>query len=261
MTPFTTAIVTGADRDGIGRATALALAKQGLDIGLTWYASEEGGLETAARVRTLGRAAHVAYLDASAPADAARVVAALADELGGVDVLVNNAATEQPCPLLEVGLEDWRRVVDTDLTGPFFIAQEAARRMVKAGRGGRIVNVTSVHEHVPLRREVSYCAAKHGLGAVTKVMALELAEHGITVNSVAPGEIATAMSGNEGVDPHTIERPLIPAGRPGGPQEIAAAIAYLASPEAAYTTGASLVVDGGLVLMAAVANQDAVRGE
>jgi NAD(P)-dependent dehydrogenase (short-subunit alcohol dehydrogenase family) len=255
---FTTAIVTGADSDGIGRATALALARRGLDIGLTWYADEDGGHETARQVRLLGRIACVARLDTSAPEEAARIVGALADELGGVDVLVNNAGTGHTNPVLDIEVDDWRRVVDTDLTGAFFVAQEAARRMVAAGRGGRIVNVTSVHEHIPLRFEVAYCAAKHGLGGVTKVMALELAEHGITVNSVAPGEIATAMTGNEGIDPHTLPRPLIPAGRPGDPREIAEAIAHLASPEASYTTGASLVVDGGLTLMAAVANQDAL---
>jgi hypothetical protein len=255
---FTTAIVTGADSDGIGRATALALARRGLDIGLTWYADEAGGRETARQVQLLGRVACVARLDTSAPEEAAQIVGALADELGGVDVLVNNAGTGQSSPVLDVEIDDWRRVIDTDLTGAFFVAQEAARRMIAAGRGGRIVNVTSVHEQVPLRRAVAYCAAKHGLGGVTKVMALELAEHGITVNSVAPGEIATAMSGNEGVDPHTLTRPLIPARRPGDPREIAEAIAYLTSPEASYTTGASLVVDGGLTLMAAVANQDAL---
>ena len=255
---FSTAIVTGADSDGIGRATALALAERGLDIGLTWYADEDGGQETARQVRELGRAACVARLDTSAPEQAARIVGRLADELGGVDVLVNNAGTGHADSVLEIGIDDWRRVIDTDLAGAFFVAQEAARRMVAAGRGGRIVNVTSVHEHLPLRRAVAYCAAKHGLGGVTKVMALELAEHGITVNSVAPGEIATAMTGNEGVDPTTLSRPLIPARRPGDPQEIAQAIAFLASPQASYMTGASLVVDGGLTLMGAVANQDAL---
>jgi NAD(P)-dependent dehydrogenase (short-subunit alcohol dehydrogenase family) len=127
---------------------------------------------------------------------------------------------------------------------------------VAAGRGGRIINVTSVHEHVPLEGAAAYCAAKGGLGLLTKVMALELAGHGITVNSVAPGEIATAMTGNEDTDPRTVERPGIPLGRPGHAREIAAAIAWLASEEASYATGASFVVDGGLLLMAAKANAD-----
>ncbi len=144
---------------------------------------------------------------------------------------------------------------EIDLTAPFAAAQEAARRMVAAGRGGRIVNVTSVHEHVPLRGSSAYCAAKGGLGLLTKVMALELAEHDITVNAVAPGEIATPMTGAHDQDPREIERPGIPLGRPGAAREIASAIAFLASDEASYVTGESFVVDGGLTLMAAVQNQ------
>ncbi len=254
---FSTAIVTGSD-SGIGRATAVALAGRGLDIGITWHSDEEGACETALEVRALGRNAVVAHLDASRPRDAAIVVEELADELGGVDVLVNNAATGHDSSVLDVTLDEWRTVLDTDLLGAFFIAQAAARRMVATGRGGRIINVTSVHEHVPLRGAVAYVAAKHGLGGMTKVMALELAEHGITVNSVAPGEIATPMTGNEDVDPSSRDRPDIPAGRPGDAREVAETIAHLASPEASYTTGASFVVDGGLLLMAAIPNQAAL---
>jgi hypothetical protein len=124
--------------------------------------------------------------------------------------------------------------------------------MVAQGRGGRIVNVTSVHEHVPLPGSSAYCAAKGGLGLLTKVMALELAAHGITVNAVAPGEIATPMTANEDVDPRGEERPYIPARRPGSAHEIATIVAWLCSPESAYATGSSFVVDGGLTLMAAV---------
>jgi NAD(P)-dependent dehydrogenase (short-subunit alcohol dehydrogenase family) len=124
--------------------------------------------------------------------------------------------------------------------------------MVAAG-GGRIVNVTSIHEHVPLPTAAAYCAAKAGLGMFTKVLALELAGSGVTVNSVAPGHIATPMTGRDGVDPHTVALPEIPAGRPGGPDEVAELIAHLASDGAGYITGASLVVDGGLSLGAVLA--------
>jgi len=249
------AIVTGSD-SGIGKATAVILAERGFDLGITWHRDEDGARGTASEVQDKGRRAEVRQVDLSDVSQGARVVGELADALGGIDVLVNNAGTGSSSPFLEVSLEEWRRVLDIDLTAAFCAAQEAARRMVRGGRGGRIVNVTSVHEHVPLPGSSAYCAAKGGLGLLTKVMALELAEHGITVNAVAPGEIATPMTGQHEDDPGQNERPGIPAGRPGAAHEIGAAIAFLASPEASYVTGESFVVDGGLTLMAAVRNLD-----
>jgi NAD(P)-dependent dehydrogenase (short-subunit alcohol dehydrogenase family) len=244
------AIVTGAD-SGIGKATAAALAERGFDVGITWHEDEAGARGTAAEVEQRGARAALARVDFAQADRAASAVAELAEALGGVDVLVNNAGTGHTTPFLELDLPTWRRVLEVDLTAAFVAAQEAARRMVAAGRGGRIVNVTSVHEHVPLRGSAAYCAAKGGLGLLTKVMALELAEHGIRVNAVAPGEIATPMTGAHERDPAEIERPGIPAGRPGNAHEIAAVIAFLASEESSYATGASFVIDGGLLLMAA----------
>ena len=249
-----TAVVTGSD-SGIGKATAVALAEAGYDVGITWHTDEAGAKGTADEVAALGRRGEVRRLDLADLPRAADVVDELADALGGLDVLVNNAGTGITEPFLELQLDSWRHVLDVDLTGPMLCAQRAARRMVAAGRGGRIVNVTSVHEHVPLERSAAYCAAKGGLGLLTKVMALELAEHGILVNAVAPGEISTPMTGQHDVDPHTEARPGIPLGRPGHAREIAAAIVHLAGPEASYITGTSFVVDGGLLLMAAQANR------
>jgi NAD(P)-dependent dehydrogenase (short-subunit alcohol dehydrogenase family) len=157
-------------------------------------------------------------------------------------------------PFLELSWDDWRETLSVDLDGAFLCAQRAARAMVDQGRGGRIVNVTSVHEHVPLQRSSAYTSAKHGLGELERQMALELAEHGITVNAVAPGEIATPMTGNEDVDPRTQERPGIPMKRPGSAHEIASIVSWLASPGASYATGHSFVIDGGLLLMAAIRN-------
>ena len=248
-----TAIVTGSD-SGIGEATAIALARAGLDVGITWHTDEAGARSAAEKVSAAGTRAHVRRLDLEELPTAADTIDELVEALGGVDVFVNNAGTGSSAPFLELSFEDWSRTLDVDLSGAFLCAQRAARHMARAG-GGRIINVTSVHEHVPLPRSAAYCAAKGGLGLLTKVMALELAEHGITVNSIAPGEVATEMTGNEDVDPRTVRRPGIPVGRPGDANEIAAAIAYLASDEASYVTGTSLVVDGGLLLMAAARNQ------
>ncbi|HWG57105.1 MAG TPA: SDR family oxidoreductase, partial [Gaiellaceae bacterium] len=245
------AIVTGSD-SGIGHATAVALATAGFDVGITWHEDDAGAERTRELVLERGRRAEVRRLDLARLPQAAAVVDELADALGGIDALVNNAGTGRSAPFLELGWDDWRHVLDVDLDGAFLCAQRAARRMVAQGRGGRIVNVTSVHEHVPKHEAAAYCAAKGGLGLLTKVMALELAEHGITVNSVAPGEIATPMTGNEDVDPRTVERESIPAGRPGDANEVASLIAWLCTRDAAYVTGSSYVIDGGLLLMAAV---------
>ncbi len=184
MTGSRVAIVTGSE-SGIGRATAVALARQGLDLGITWFRDEAAGEATAEEVRGLGRRAEVRHLDLTRLPAAADVVDDLAEALGGVDVLVDDAGTGHATPLLDLDLDTWREVMATDLDGAFLCLQRAARRMVAAGRGGRIVNVTSVHEHQPRVGAAAYCSAKGGLGLLTRVAALELAEHGITVNAVA----------------------------------------------------------------------------
>src|SRR5215213_5082236 len=256
------AIVTGSD-SGIGKATAVALARQGCDIGITWHRDRDGAEAAADEVRGLGTRAEVRQLDLSRLPGAADVVDELADTLGGVDVLVNDAGTGHSTPLLDLDLGTWREVLATDLDGAFLCLQRAARRMIAAGRGGRIVNITSVHEHQPRVGTAAYCAAKGGLGLLTKVAALELAEHGITVNAVAPGEIATPMTGQEDEDPSAPghERPGVPLRRPGDAREVAAVVAFLASPEAAYVTGASWAIDGGMLQMGPMAGSHLTSDE
>lgn len=242
------AIVTGSD-SGIGRATAVRLAIDGFDVGVTWHEDERGAHGTADEVRGHGRQAEVSRLDLSDLPGAVDVIDELADSLGGVDVLVNNSGMSLGDGMLELSFADWRQTLAVDLDGAFLCAQRAARRMVEQGRGGRIVNVTSVHEHTPISNGGAYTVAKHGLGGLTKQLALELGRHGITVNSVAPGMVATQMTGLEDEDPSEHPKPEFPIPRPGDAREIASCISWLCSPDARWTTGASFVVDGGFMLV------------
>ncbi|HEX2087780.1 MAG TPA: SDR family oxidoreductase [Solirubrobacteraceae bacterium] len=242
------AIVTGGN-SGIGRATAVSLASAGFDVGITWHRDEDRVESLKGEVEAHGRRYEAVHLDLHDLAGGPQAVDDLAERLGGLDALVNNAGYGTSKPFLEMELAEWQGVIDVNLTGAFLCAQAAAKRMVAQGRGGRIVNVTSVHEHIPLEGSAPYTASKHGLGGLTKLMALELAEHGITVNSVAPGQIATRMTGQEDSEPAPSEG--IPLGRAGHAEEVAALVTWLCSADSSYVTGASYVVDGGLMLIAA----------
>jgi NAD(P)-dependent dehydrogenase (short-subunit alcohol dehydrogenase family) len=249
------AIITGGN-SGIGRATAVLLAERGFDIGITWHADEDAARETLAECGGHGARTAARPMDLEAALEQSAAVDELAEELGRVDVFVNNAGAGHGAPVLELELEDWRKTLDLDLTGAFLCLQRAARRMAAQGGGGRLIAITSIHEHLPLRDNAAYCAAKGGLGMLMKSLALELGPLGITANAVAPGEIATKMTGQEDEDPRTSgERRDLPIPRPGHAREIAAAVAFLASADAAYTTGHSLLVDGGMALMGPVANR------
>ena len=241
------AIVTGGN-SGIGRATAVALAGSGFDVGVTWHRDADRARSVAAEIEQLGHRCEARQADLREVEVGPRVIDELATALGGIDVLVNNAGIGTSTPFLEMPLADWRAVLDVNLTAAFVCGQAAARRMVEQGRGGVIVNVTSVHEHIPLSGTAPYTAAKHGLGGLTKVMALELGPHGIRVNAVAPGQIATRLTGQEDTEPNEI---TVPLGRAGRAREVGELIAWLASERAAYVTGSSYVIDGGLSLIAA----------
>ncbi|MDI4701252.1 SDR family oxidoreductase, partial [Salmonella enterica subsp. enterica serovar Cerro] len=187
------AIVTASD-SGIGKACALLLAQNGFDIGITWHSDEHGAQETAKKAAQFGVRAETIHLDLSQLPEGAQAIEHLIQRLGRVDVLVNNAGAMTKSAFIDMPFTQWRQIFTVDVDGAFLCAQIAARHMIKQGEGGRIINITSVHEHTPLPQASAYTAAKHALGGLTKSMALELIEHHILVNAVAPGAIATPMN-------------------------------------------------------------------
>jgi hypothetical protein len=242
------AIVTGGN-SGIGRAIVASLAQAGFDVGFTWHDKEDRAQEAEREIAGHGRRAEARQVDLHDVEKGARTIEELADALGGVDVLVNNAGYGSETPFFEMELDEWRGVLEVNLTATFMCSKAAALRMIDQGRGGRIINISSVHEHIPLDGSAPYTASKHGIGGFTKVAAMELAEHGILVNTVSPGQIATRMTGQEDQEPDASEG--IPLGRAGRAEEIASMVTWLAGEGATYATGQSFVIDGGLMLIAA----------
>lgn len=239
-------IVTAAD-SGIGKKCALMLAEQGFDVGITWHSDEQGAQETARQVRGFGRRAETVQLDLANLPDGAAGIDELIARFGRVDALINNAGAMSKNAFLDVTLEEWRKLFTVDVDGAFICSQKVARAMVAQGHGGRIVNITSVHEHTPLPDACAYTAAKHALGGLTKSMAMELVHHKILVNAVAPGAVATPMNNMSEGDGAKSKIPEIPLGRAGETEEIASLVAWLCSDSASYTTGQSFIVDGGFM--------------
>jgi glucose 1-dehydrogenase len=242
------ALVTGASQ-GIGLGIALRLAREGADITLNVHRDDQRARDAQQQVTAHGVRCEVFIADVAGVAATRALVRDTVARLGRLDILVNNAGIERHAGVLDVQEADFDAVLATNLKGPFFLAQAFAAHAQQAGGGGRIVNISSVHEDLPFPHFAPYCASKGGLRMAMRTMALELAPLGITVNNVAPGAIRTPINEallNDAPKLAALQA-QIPAGRLGEPADVAGAVAFLASDDASYITGTSLVVDGGLL--------------
>jgi glucose 1-dehydrogenase len=242
------ALVTGAS-SGIGRATAVRLAAEGAAVVVNFVGGPDAADEVVREIAAAGGQAIAVAADVSVEAQVGAMFGRAREAIGPIDLLVNNAGVEAPFALVDMPLEEWQRVIGVNLTGPFLCSREMARALPEGARGV-IVNVTSVHEVIPWERFAHYCASKGGLKLFAQTIAKELAPRGIRVVSIGPGAILTPINRQLVQDPRERARveAEIPLGRLGEPEEIAAAIAWLAGDEAAYVTGATLFVDGGMTL-------------
>ena len=238
-----TALVTGAS-GGIGAAIARALHGAGAVVGLSSTRVEP----LQALAAEFGARAHVLPCNLSDPAEVEGLVKRAAEAMGSVDILVNNAGITRDGLVMRMSDEDWQAVIDVNLTASFRLCRAAVRGMMKA-RWGRIVNISSVVGQTGNGGQVNYAASKAGLVGLTKSLAAEVASRGITANCVAPGFIETAMTDKLNEAQRAGILTAVPAGRMGTPDEIAAAVLYLASAEAGYVTGATLHVNGGMAMV------------
>jgi len=240
------ALVTGGSR-GIGRAIALRLGQEGADVAVCARNVEAAG-EVASEIEGLGRKCLVRACDVADTEQAGALIASTIEELGQLDILVNNAGVTRDNLLMRMKEEDWDEVLAINLKGAFNCARAAVRPMLKA-RGGRIVNITSVVGLQGNAGQANYAASKAGLIGLTKSLARELASRGITANAVAPGLVPeTGMTGELAAEVQQQMLSAVPLGRAGTPEDVAHAVAFLASEQAAYITGQVLAVDGGMVM-------------
>jgi glucose 1-dehydrogenase len=241
------ALVTGAN-SGIGKAISTRYSAEGAHVAVNYLPGGSRDQEAAALATSFPTPAMAVAGDVSRRADVERIVSETVSRFGRLDIVVNNAGIEIKKSFLDVTDEEWNRVIAVDLYGVFLVSQAAARQMVRQGQGGKIVNISSVHEDIPFPQYTPYCAAKGGVRMMIRNLAVELAPQRINVNNIAPGAIATPINQAVLGDPRARENATseIPWGRFGRPEEVAAVAVFLASDEAEYVTGSTYYVDGGL---------------
>src|SRR5690348_1691982 len=241
------AIVTGGD-SGIGHAISVGLASEGAAVTINYHRDQAAAEETLRHIQQAGGKGQVIQANVANPADIQKLVDQTVRAFGRLDVMVNNAGMETRTSLLDTTERQFDLVIGVDLKSAFFGTQLAARQMIKQGGGGRIINITSVHEDWPMPGNIAYCLSKGGMRMLTRTAGVELAPHNVLVVGVAPGAVATPINRGTMKDPAMMERlnAAIPLGRMAEPEEIAGVVAFLASDQARYMTSTTVVVDGGM---------------
>ena len=246
-----TAVITGG-ATGIGAAIVRALSAAAINTVIDYVGDPTPARALVAELASRGGKAIACEANVSLAADADRLVAAAVSQFGSLDILVNNAGIEARYPFVDTPDEVWQREIAVNLSGPFYCSRSAAKQMIAQARGGRIVNISSIHEDVAAPTNAPYCASKGGVRMLARTIALELAPHGITVNNVAPGAIDTPMDAatiaDKKLDTELLDE--IPLHRWGTPEEVAELVLWLCSDAASYITGTTVVIDGGMMRQA-----------
>jgi glucose 1-dehydrogenase len=242
------AIVTGAGT-GIGQAIALAFSQSGASVVVDYVGKASVSDDTIQRIQTLGGKSLGIDADISLPNEVDGLIGKTIATFGRLDVFVNNAGIEKKIAFVDYPLQEWAKIMAVNLTGPFLCSQAAAKQMILQGSGGRIINISSIHEDLPMPTNAPYCASKGGLRMLMRTIAVELAPHQITVNNIGPGAVSSPIDVDVESDSRKDDRILaeIPMRRWGKPEEIAKLAVYLASDDAAYVTGSTYFIDGGML--------------
>ncbi len=242
------AVVTGSS-SGIGQAIACCLAKEGAAVGIDYHSHPQGAEQLVHDIRRLGGRAVCTQADVSKADDVRKLIDQTVSQFGRLDIMVNNAGIEHQMPFVDTPLETFEKVLAVNLVGVWLGAQEAAKRMILQGQGGRIINISSVHEDITMPGNAAYCASKGGVMMLMRTIACELAAHKITVNNIGPGAVDTPIDAATKADPEKYAALLreIPLGRMARPEEVGDLAVYLASEAAAYVTGSTFFIDGGLM--------------